>query len=88
MRVLFLSYANGHAGYNPYAVMIHFPMKVDIKRMHKIESNQIGVNRRGGSWKEILEGGKYDYHILSEGRFSDYSPHEYDEVYHLITGNY
>lgn len=80
-----------HEGHNPYADLVEFSTKVTKESLKKLEYNQLGATRRGGSLKELLD----DVHglgiktkILREGRLSDFKKEEYSFEYRLISGNY
>jgi len=56
--------------------------------MKKLELSQVGVSRRGGSWREIMDDGNIKFNHLSKGKKSDYDSSDYDLEYKLISGNY
>ena len=86
-RVLFLNYCNGHEA-NAYADLVEIPNYINTKILNTLELSQPGALRMGTSWEKIMEDGEIEHTKISEGRKSDYTPEDYDEVYNLITGNY
>lgn len=87
-KVLFSNDANGHEFADPYCTLIEISLSITKEQMKKLEYSQLGVMRRGGSWKEIMEDGNIQYTLISSGRFSQYKEEDYNELYKLISGNY
>lgn len=87
-KVLFLNDGNGFDAHNPSATLVDIPENISIYQLKKLESGQLGVRRRGGSWKEIMEDGKIEYTVLSSGKKSNFKETDYDIEYNLISGNY
>ena len=88
MKILFLDDCNMFEGHNPLAYLVEIPDTINISILHILEESQVGVGRRGGKWKEIMEDGKIEHKLISSGRKLDYSEKDYDEEYRLISGNY
>ena len=86
-KVLFLDYGIAR-DFNPYAYLIKIPNYINTKILNTLELSQPGALRMGTSWQKIMEDGEIEHTKISEGRKSDYTPEDYDEVYKLITGNY
>lgn len=97
MDILFISDANGHEHADPYATLVHIdtkmPEQVFIPRLYKLETTQLAPNRRGGSYREIMQDlaalGINSVEVRS-GRRSDFidEPGRNWTEYKLISGNY
>lgn len=87
-KILFLDDCNMFEAKNPLAFLVEVPNEISVSTLHILEKSQIGVYHRGGEWKEIMEDGRIDYKLISEGRKSDYTENDYNEEYKLISGNY
>jgi hypothetical protein len=77
-----------HEGHDPRAYLVEIPKHVSFTTMEKLEYSQIGVMRLGGSWHKIMVDGNIEHRLISEGRQSDYTKGDYDDVYRVISGNY
>ena len=86
-RILFLDDCNGFEK-DSIAHVVEIPSTFSIEVLARLEMGQIGVNRMGGKWRKIMEDGRIEYNILEQGRESDFTTKDYDEVYRLISGNY
>ena len=87
-KVLFLDDCNKNEWKNPNASLVQIPKQINTTILSIIESTQIGVGHRGGYWREIMEDGKIHYTLISQGKKSDYTESDYDEIYQVISGNY
>ena len=87
-KILFLNDCNGFEHYDPLASLVEISETETLLKLRSLETNQLGVSRRGGSWKEIMVDGKIPYSLIKEGRKSDFKKEDYDTIYYLISGNY
>lgn len=92
MKILFTDDCNMHYGNNPLGTLVELSEFIDKEELHKLEFNQVGVMRRGGSWKELLQDLEKErgitYTVLAEGRAKEI-PQWYNYwEYRVISGNY
>lgn len=87
MRVLFTNDDNGFSFQNPTADLVDVFNTSELI-MKELEKTQVGVYRRGGSWREIIKDGNIEFNLISSGRKSDFSKEDYDLEYRVISGNY
>lgn len=99
MQVIFISDANGHEYANPLCTLVTLKEVNTIpitNPMYDLELTQVGVNRRGGSWKElcadmIVKGLISNYTEVKQFRWAEF-PREARKsgtiLYYLISGNY
>lgn len=96
MKVLFLDECNGFGYKNPLATLVEINYNGDrdelMKQMYKFELTQLGANRTGGRYREILNDLfnklRINSEIISSGRRNDYESSQFDRKYTLISGNY
>jgi hypothetical protein len=89
MKILFINDCNGNEYSNPYTDLVEIDDQlVDVDKFRNLEAMQLGVSRRGGSWKEIMIDGLISYNHISSGKLSDFKDSNYDIEYRVISGNY
>ncbi len=87
-KILFLDTCNNYESHNPIAYLVEISDKINKEILYTAERLQKGVNYLGGKWEDIMKSLNIEYKLISEGRKSDYSEHDYNELYSLINGNY
>ena len=87
-KILFLDDCNMFEAKHPLAFLVEIPNEISTSTLQILEKSQRGVYHRGGKWTEIMEDGKIDYKLISQGKKSDYTENDYDEEYKVISGNY
>ncbi len=89
MKVLFLNDMNKNEFIDPRADLVEIiSIPVTYSGMRVLEEAQVGVERHGGSWKDIMTDGDIKYNHIKSGKLSDFEEREYDVKYKLISGNY
>jgi hypothetical protein len=89
-NVAFIDTRNGNEAHNPYITVVEIPASLTGARMSALEQTQQGVERSGGSWKQILEDAGVEYREIWAGRDKafDKSGVTASAKYTLREGNY
>jgi hypothetical protein len=87
-KILFIDDCNMFEGENPRAYLVELKTEISTHLLHVLENSQRGVGRMGGKWRQIMEDGKLEFNLVSQGVKSDYIEGTYDELYKVISGNY
>lgn len=92
MKILFTDDCNMHEYNNPFATLVELSDYVDKEELSELEYRQVGVGRRGGDWKELLQELEKEkgitYTILKQDRMKDIPKWYNYWEYRVISGNY
>lgn len=77
MRILFLD----NNTIDNKATLVWVIHDIEISTLNDLEKLQEGTLHNEEYWRQILEDGKIDYVVMSEGNKSDYNERDYDIYY-------